>query len=164
MRRTKRPASVPECPRTINARDLCVTHYRRLLKYGDPRPEIPVRVATGQGCLSHGYWKVPVPQALRHLTNGETPVAEHRLVMAQHLGRPLYSDEVVHHINGVRTDNRIENLDLWSIAHPKGQRVEDKVAFAVMILKRYRPDLLARFAPQPRADSNCRLRLERAMS
>jgi hypothetical protein len=99
-------------------------------------------VATGDGSLSHGYWKVPVPPNLRHLTNGETPVAEHRLVVAQHLGRPLYSDEVVHHINGVRTDNRIENLDLWSTAHPKGQRVDDKVEFAVMILRRYRADLL----------------------
>jgi len=64
-------------------------------------------------------------------------IYEHVLVMSQKLGRALRPGENVHHINGVRDDNRPENLELWVTFQPKGQRPEDLVAWAHEILRRY---------------------------
>ena len=62
---------------------------------------------------------------------------EHRRVMEKKIGRELRAHETVHHVNGVRTDNRPENLELFSSRHGKGQRVSDKVEFAKSILTEY---------------------------
>lgn len=64
-------------------------------------------------------------------------IAEHRIVMEEFLGRDLTKGENVHHINGVRDDNRIENLELWVSHQPSGQRVEDLIDWARYILDKY---------------------------
>lgn len=135
--------TVDGCDRGAFVRGLCRPHAYRKRKYGDVQADKPIRKSTGNGTLSHGYRTVPVPVELRHLTNGERRAAEHRLVMAQMLGRALFADESVHHRNGDRLDNRPANLELWSRWQPSGQRVEDKVAHALAVLARYAPERLA---------------------
>jgi len=69
--------------------------------------------------------------------DGKKYQCEHRVIMARMIGRPLLPDETVHHKNGNRSDNREENLELWSSRNPKGQRIEDKVRYAREILALY---------------------------
>jgi hypothetical protein len=72
-------------------------------------------------------------------------IAEHRLIMAALIDRPLLDSETVHHKNGVRDDNRPENLELWATSQPAGQRVVDKVAWAKEFLATYDRDWLAAY-------------------
>jgi len=62
--------------------------------------------------------------------------------MSEHLGRPLREDEYIHHKNGIRDDNRIENLELWASSQPAGQRVTDLVEWARGLLSRYESEMV----------------------
>lgn len=105
----------------------CQSHHRYFGKYGTNEPPvrpIPVRYN------NRGY--------LVQRVNGRD-ILQHRHIMEGILGRALLPNENVHHINGVRDDNRVENLEVWSSSQPAGQRIEDKVLWAREILALYAP-------------------------
>jgi hypothetical protein len=142
-RRVNHACEVVRCRRPATKNQLCEAHNARVRTLGDVLANDPIREVAGTGYLNHGYLIVPVPPELRHLVaDGETSIGEHRLVMAKHLGRALHAFESVHHKNGDRLDNRIENLELWSRWQPSGQRIEDKIVFAVELLRQYAPERL----------------------
>jgi hypothetical protein len=74
----------------------------------------------------HGYVFLHRPDHPVCQGNKRSYVAEHRLVMEESLGRYLRSDESVHHKNGIRDDNRLENLEMWVKHQPYGQRVTEQ--------------------------------------
>jgi transcription elongation factor Elf1 len=84
--------------------------FKQLLRENNPRWTGKTRRKEG------GYIIVRVPFSSPYscVARKNGYIKEHRLVMMEHLGRPLLKTEYVHHINGIGTDNRIENLQLVS--------------------------------------------------
>lgn len=119
--------SLDDCDRYVasKATGYCNRHNYKFLRYGDPLAgrTLVKRGTGGRYIAANGY--VIVVDEKRNKNY------EHRLVMEQILGRCLWPDENVHHINGIRGDNRPENLELWCKPQPQGQRVSDLLAWVV---------------------------------
>lgn len=136
------PCPYPGCIRKAEAKGECLAHYQQRRAGNGMRPLAsdfmdPEDPLTWNTSINKGY----VYRYAR--IKGESYfIAEHRAVMEKLIGRKLRDEETVHHKNGVRGDNRAENLELWSHSHPYGQRVEDKVLWAEEILSRYSPTSL----------------------
>lgn len=125
------------------AQRFCSVTCARWQKRG-PRPRI-----------SGPAWYVAKNGYVSARVNGQT-VLQHRVIMENILGRPLEPFENVHHKNGIRDDNRPENLELWAKAQPCGQRPEDLVAWVV----HYYPQLVdAELKTRRREQKSGQLRL-----
>jgi len=128
------------CP-ACRSKDVCTcgrTKQRKSRTCSGCRPhgkQFNGRWKGGRSYHKAGYVLVRAPDHPRAGQAGY--VFEHILVVEQLIGRYLLPDETVHHLNGVRDDNRLENLELWVRPQPSGIRVQDAIDWAREILRRY---------------------------
>lgn len=95
----------------------------------------------GEGTItSQGYRRLP-GKGHPNSQKASGCILEHVLVMSNYLGRPLRKGETVHHKNGNRLDNRIENLELFSSNHGPGQRVKDLYKWCMDFIQNYEKEI-----------------------
>ena len=131
------------CRKLENA-DPIYKEKKRISKFKSRRkcrgqdPDAPLmKKRNGEGYIDkNGYKQITIANH-PNMTSKRGRIAEHTAIMAFYLGRPLRERESVHHKNGIRNDNRIENLELWHRGQPSGQRLEDKLEWAKKFLEDY---------------------------
>lgn len=117
-----------------SARGFCSKHYQRWVMGKNPE-ESPF----GRTYISSDGYIVEYNRD--HIqSDNKGKVLQHRRIFSDFLGRRLERYENIHHKNGDRTDNRLENLELWIKRQPAGQRAEDLIEWAQWILRHYKDD------------------------
>ena len=101
-KRIEAPCKIDGCGKPFKARELCGAHYKLWRLNGDPL--LLKRRRNGEGCVEpSGYIQY-------RAANGRKGKREHVLVAERALGKPLPKGAVVHHVNGIKSDNRPQNL------------------------------------------------------
>lgn len=137
---------VDECEQPAHARGLCSRHYQRLVKANliEPTRRLSSQPKATK-LVSHSRKRYAMRYVPDHPAATQAGyVMEHRLVMEEKIGRRLHDFENVHHLNGMRRDNRPENLELWTRPQPSGQRPADLAAWVM----EFYPELIAERAEQ----------------
>jgi hypothetical protein len=117
------PCAVEGCDRLRHhGAPYCHLHRERLRRTGEVGPALPTVVKGRIKPRPDGYVRLTLPEDGRR-------VLEHVYVKEQELGRRLAPGENVHHKNGIKHDNDPDNLELWLVMQPSGQRVTDLMAY-----------------------------------
>lgn len=125
------------CDRVVYATGHCSRHYKQKRQGKELTPiRFKAEKGNARSITKDGYIVISKPGHPNAWSNGYT-ILEHVYMMSEHLGRALLPNENVHHKNGERDDNRLENLELWVISQPAGQRLEDKAQWVKEFIATY---------------------------